>query len=74
MEFDLIAEEKGVTSDELWKAMVAGKVPREAIFLGRSIVEKADLSEPTPEVSGRGGRGEGRERERGSESDPRGNR
>jgi CRP-like cAMP-binding protein len=73
MEFDLIAEEQGVTSDELWKAMVAGKVPREAIFLGRSIVEKADLSAPSPDAPKRG-RGEGREKERGGERDPRGDR
>ena len=65
MEFDLIAEEKGIDPDTLWKALVGGKIPREAIFLGRAIVEKTDLDAPAAEPDERGGRGRGGERERG---------
>ena len=78
MEFDLIAEEKGVDPDTLWKALVGGKIPREAIFLGRAIVEKTDLNAPGAVPDGGGeldvasGRGErGREKaERGRKRTP----
>ena len=52
MEFALIAEEEGISRDELWRALEEGKIPRETIFLERSTVRKADLKRPASTEKG----------------------
>jgi CRP-like cAMP-binding protein len=44
VEFNTAAEEKGVAPEKLWEYCVAGKLPRDALFIARKSLNQVDFS------------------------------